>query len=158
MRHTSMTASILTAALLAFAAGNAFAAQHEGHHPDAAAPQAQSDPQAKPTEKDASGPGMKNGMKDGMKDSAKDGMMGGKMSGMMAKMEDREKQTSDLMAKLTDSMTAMENEKNAAALKQKMTDHRALLDQLQSLTSKPQCKMMDKMSGMMGNDAKSSAK
>jgi hypothetical protein len=133
MKRTVLTASILTAALLTFAAGNTFA-QHEMHHPDGSVALAQS--QTSPAQPAATG-----------------SAMGG---GMMAKMMDRQKQTSDLVAKLMASMDTIESEKNATALKQKLTEHRALLEQLQKQTSMGE--MMKNMPGMMGNDANPSAK
>ena len=106
--------------------------------------------------------GSNNAMKDMKAGDAKTAMQGdmkdmksGEM-GMMAKMKDREKQTSDLIAKLMASMDAIENEKNATAMKQKLTEHRALLEQLQKQTSMGD--MMKNMPGMIGNDAKPPAK
>jgi hypothetical protein len=163
MKCTAVKISILTAALIAFASGNAFA-QHD-RHSDAGATQAQATPQTTPSQANAPAPakGMMGGSNGPMKGDMKAGdaksadMKSGEM-GMMAKMQDREKQTSDLMAKLTSSMDAIDNEKNPTALKQKLAEHRALLEQLQKQTSEPKCELMEKMSSMMGKDGQAAAK
>lgn len=163
MKHTAMTVSILTAALIAFASGNAFA-QHD-HHPDSGATQVQTAPQT--TTPQANVPAPAKGMMDGSSGAMKGNMKAGDAQsadtksgemGMMAKMQDREKQTSDLIARLKSNLDAIDNEKNPTALKQKLADHRALLEQLQKQTSDPKCGMMEKMSSMMGKDGQAAAK
>ena len=64
------------------------------------------------------------------------------MSGMMGQMADMHQQMIDNMDKLMQSMTAIENEKNPAALKQKLAEHRALLEQMRT--------QMTQQGGMMG--------
>ena len=158
MKRTAITASILTAALITFASGNAFA-QHD-HHSDAGATQAQPTPQTTPAQPTAPAKGMMGGSNGAMEGDMKAGEAQSadtKSSemGMMAKMQDREKQTSNLIARLKSSMDAIDTEKNPTALKQKLADHRALLEQLQKQTSEPKCDMMKNMSGMPVNDTKS---
>jgi hypothetical protein len=161
MKPATLAVSIFAVALFWFPSASAFA-QHDTHHPDANAPQAQTAPQT------ATGGMMaNNAMKDMKPGDAKAADAQGDMKnmkdmksgemGMMAKMKDREKQTSDLIAKLAASMDAIDNEKNPTALKQKLADHRTLLEQLQKQDSEPKCDMMKNMSGMPAKDAQSPA-
>jgi hypothetical protein len=64
-------------------------------------------------------------------------MMGQYMNQMLA----RHQQMSELMDRLTESMAAMQTEKNPAALATKMAEHRALIEQMQ--------KLMNTQGGMM---------
>jgi uncharacterized coiled-coil protein SlyX len=88
------------------------------------------------------------------------GMMGGgMMMGMMGQMTTHHQQMTELMNKLMQSMTAIQNEKDPAALKAKMAEHQALLDQMRDQMGE-QGGMMQNMSGqmqrscpMMGNTA-----
>jgi hypothetical protein len=72
-------------------------------------------------------------------------MMGGQGQAMMGQymnqMLARHQQMSELMNKLTESMAAMQAEKNPAALATKMAEHRALIEQMQ--------KLMNTQGGMM---------
>lgn len=128
MRHKMITASILASALSVFAAGGALA-QHEEHHPETGTSQDQAQPGASP----------------GM---AGQGMMGAGMMGMMGQMTKHHEQMSALMAKLMASMKAIEDEKDPAALKSKLAEHRALLEQMHAQMTQ-QGGMMKDMPGMM---------
>ncbi len=109
MKHKLITASILAGALAVFAVGSTFA-QHDEHHPQ--------------TSQDQSQPGASGGMTD-------HGMMGGDMMmGMMGQMATHHQQMTSLMNKLMDSMKAIQGEKDPAALKQKLAEHQALLEQM----------------------------
>jgi hypothetical protein len=76
------------------------------------------------------------------------GMMGGGMTGMMGQMTAHHEQMSALMNKLMQSMAAIQSEKNPQALKSKLADHQALLDQMRSQMMQ-QGNMMQMMSGQM---------
>src|SRR5579862_9281423 len=105
MRHKMITASILAGALSVFAAGSAVA-QHDEHHPQ--------------TAQDQSQPGASGGM-------TGQGMMGGgMMMGMMGQMATHHQQMTSLMNKLMDSIKAIRDEKDPAALQQKLAEHQAL--------------------------------
>jgi hypothetical protein len=100
-------------------------AQHEEHH-DQAAPPA---------------------------DKADTGKMGGMMSGnmmtQMPKMMMGQTETGKLVDQLVQSFTAIEAEKDPAALKAKFAEHDALLKELQTKVQ-AQSHMMDMMQHMMG--------
>jgi len=77
---------------------------------------------------------------------ASPGMMGqGGMGGgmMMGQMMAHHQQMTELMNKLMQSMTAIQNEKDAAALKVKIAEHQALLAQMRD--------QMAQQGGMMHN-------
>ena len=76
------------------------------------------------------------------------GTMGGGMMGMMGQMTTHHQQMSTLMSKLMESMAAIQNEKNPDALKSKLAEHRALLDQMHGQMMH-QGKMMEMMSGQV---------
>ena len=76
------------------------------------------------------------------------GMMGGGMMGMMGQMATHHEQMSALMNKLMQSMAAIQSEKNPKALKSKLEDHQALLDQMRSQMMQ-QGNMMQSMSGQI---------
>jgi uncharacterized coiled-coil protein SlyX len=86
------------------------------------------------------------------------GMMGGgMMMGTMSQMMTHHQQMTELMNKLTQNMTAIQNEKDPAALKAKLAEHQALLEQMREQMTQ-QGGMMHNMSGqvqrscpMMGN-------
>jgi hypothetical protein len=111
MKSRFLAVASLAAALSAFSIGAA--AQH-----------AHSFAQAR-TSQEQSGPGMMGG-----------GMMGqgqGRMGqGMMGQMMSHHQQMSELMNKLMQSMSAMQNQKNSSALNKQMAEHKALLDQMRS--------------------------
>ena len=98
-------------------------AQHDEHHPDQAAPT----------------------------DKAATGMMDGKMmsGNMMSQMMTGQNETGKLVDRLMTSLTAIEQEKNSTARKQKLAEHGALLKELQTKVQ-AQTKMMDMMQHMMG--------
>jgi len=73
------------------------------------------------------------------------GMMGG-MTGMMGQMGTHHQQMTTLMNKLMESMKAIQNEKDPAALKSKLAEHQALLLQMRGHMAE-QSKMMQMMSG-----------
>lgn len=102
-------------------------AQHDEHHPDQVAPA----------------------------DKAATGKMGGMMDGtmahenMMSQMMTGQNETGKLVDRLMTSLTAIEQEKNSTARKQKLAEHSALLRELQTKVQ-AQTKMMDMMQHMMG--------
>lgn len=124
MRHTLVATSLLAGTLSVFAIGAA--AQHADHHPEDQTTQDQTKPsQAQP------------------------GMMGGgMMMNMMGQMTTHHQQMTTLMNKLIESMKAIENEKDPAALKLKLVEHRALLEQMHTQMTQ-QGGMMQDMPGMM---------
>ena len=75
------------------------------------------------------------------------GMMG---QGMMGPMMTHHQQMSELMNKLTQSMAALESEKDPAALKSKLAEHRALLEQMRTQMTQ-QSGMMQRMAVQVGN-------
>lgn len=82
--------------------------------------------------------------------------------GMMGQMMTHHQQMSDLMTKLMASMKAIEDEKDPAALKSKLAEHRALLEQMHTQMTQ-QGGMMKNMHGrmmkncpMMGDNTKPS--
>jgi hypothetical protein len=75
------------------------------------------------------------------------GMMG---QGMMGPMMSHHQQMSELMNKLTQSMAALESEKDPAALKSKLAEHRALLEQMRTQMTQ-QSGMMQRMAAQAGN-------
>jgi hypothetical protein len=137
MRNQKFSASILAIVLAAFAVGGA--AQQSGDAP-------QTTPEPNQTR-----PGMMGGR-----------MMGGGMmgNGMMGRMMNRQRQMADLTNQLAKSLDAIENEKDPAALKSKLAEHRALLERLQTQMTQ-QRGYMRQMSGhmmncpMMGNSSPS---
>lgn len=78
------------------------------------------------------------------------GMMG--MMGMMGQMGAHHQQMVENMNKLIQSMSAIEAEKDPAALKAKLAAHRALLEQMRSQMMQ-QGGMMQHMQEMMGGSA-----
>jgi hypothetical protein len=144
MRYKILEMGMLAGVLAVFAVGAV--AQREEHHPDSQATQ----PQAQtPTEPQ---PGMMGG-----------GMTGGMMS-MMGQMTNQNQQMSDMVAKMTQNMAAMQNEKDPTKIKTMMADQQAMLEQMRGQMMK-QGNMMQNSSGMMmkncpmaGDDSKPSAK
>ena len=74
------------------------------------------------------------------------GMSGGMMGQMMAQHQDM----SELMMKMTQSMTAINSEKDPAKLKTLLAEHSALLEQMRNKMS-GQGKMMQNMASNMTN-------
>jgi len=114
------------AAVTIFAVGAA--AQHEGHHSDAAAPPA--------------------------KAAASDTQ---KPCGMMAQKEQAAAETSNLADQLLKSYEAIQAEKDPAALKQKLAEHGTLLKELQSKVQAQPHKMemmQQKMAAPAGKEDK----
>ncbi len=74
------------------------------------------------------------------------GMMGGGMPMMMGQMATHHQQMTTLMNKLMQSMKAIQNEKDPTALKSKLAEHQALLDQMRGHMMQ-QGKMMQMMPG-----------
>ena len=66
---------------------------------------------------------------------------------MMGQMKAQNQDMAELMQKLMQSMTAIQGEKDSTALKSKLAEHAALLDQMRSKRMQ-QGDMMQKMSGM----------
>lgn len=81
--------------------------------------------------------------------SSKAGMMGGGMMGMMGQMGNHHQQMVENMNKLMESMSAIEAEKDPAALRAKLAAHRALLEQMRGQMMQ-QGSMMQHMQQMMG--------
>jgi hypothetical protein len=75
------------------------------------------------------------------------GMTGG---AMMNQMTTRHQQMTELMNKLTQSMAALESEKDPAALKSKLAEHRALLEQMRTQMTQ-QGGMMQRMAAQVQN-------
>jgi len=143
MRHTILKMGMLIGVLVLFAAGAV--AQHEEHYPDSHATQ----PQAQtPTQSGTAGSGMMSG---GMM-----GMMMNMMMGQMGQMMAQSQQMNDTMNKLMQSMTAIENEKDPAALKAKVAEHRALMEQMRGQMMQ-QGGMMQMMMGGMASSVKNDA-
>jgi hypothetical protein len=109
MRYQKIAALIVAAP---FAFGLNTAARHPQQDAQGQATQEQSKP---------CGPGM---MRSGQ------GMMGSDM--MTSRMMSRHQELREVMNKLMDSMTAIENETDPAALKSKLAEHRALLDKMRN--------------------------
>jgi hypothetical protein len=128
MKSKSITAFLL-GGVLAVYAGRA-AAQHSHDHSADSTNQNQ-------TKSDTASPGMKG-----------QGMTGGAMTGMMGQMMTHHKTMSGLMTKLMASMKAIEDEKDPAALKAKLAEHRALLGQMHTQMMQQGGRMKD-MTGMM---------
>lgn len=74
--------------------------------------------------------------------------MGGGMMGMVGQMTSHHHQMTALMNKLTESMTAIQNEKDPAALKARLADHATLLKQMHDEMMQ-QSGMMQRMSGQI---------
>lgn len=134
MRHKLFTASLVAASLSAFVIGGA-------------AQKSQQNPQDQTTQGQST-PGMMGGGMMGQSGGQGQGMMGSGMIGMMGQMTNHHQQMSTLMNKLRESMTAIQNEKDPEALKSKLAEHQALLNQMQSQMTQ-QGKMMQMMSGQI---------
>jgi hypothetical protein len=126
MRHKLFITSLLAAGLSAFVIGGA-------------AQESQQNPQDQSTA-GQSKPGM---MAQGA--GQDQGMMGGSMMRMMGQMTTHHQQMSALMNKLMENMAAIQNEKDPEALKSKLAEHQALLNQMHSQMMQ-QGKMMQMMS------------
>ena len=74
------------------------------------------------------------------------GMMGSGTPGQMGQMMNRHQQMMENMSKLMQSMAAIEAEKDPAALKAKLAEHRALLEKMRSHMTN-QGEMMQQMMG-----------
>ena len=81
-------------------------------------------------------------------DTASPGMMGQGMMGMMGQMKGNQQQMFRLMEKLMASLKAIEDEKDPAALKSKLAEHQALLNQMHEHMTQ-QGGMMSDLSDMM---------
>ena len=84
-------------------------------------------------------------------------MMGG---GVMSQMMTHHQQMTETMNRLMQSMTAIQNEKDPAALQSKLAEHRALLEQMRSqmmqqggVMQNMMQNMHNMMQGMMGGSA-----
>ena len=134
MRHKLFTASLLAASLSAFVIGGA-------------AQKSQQNSQDQTTQ-GQSAPGMMRGGMMGQGADQGQGMMGGGMMGMMSQMTTHHQQMSTLMNKLMESMSAIQNEKDPEALKSKLAEHQALLNQMRSQMMQ-QGNTMQMMSGQI---------
>ena len=144
MRHKVYAVTLLIGVMTLFA--GAAVAQHEEHHPQSQAPQGQTQPtQPSPAQPGMMGQGMTGqGGMGGMM-----GMMMNMMMGQMGQMMSQHQEMNDTMTKLMQSMTAIENEKDPAALKAKIAEHRALMEQMRGQMMQ-QGGMMQMMMGGMG--------
>jgi hypothetical protein len=133
MKTKIVTSTFLAAALFAFGIG-ASAQRSTG-------PQTPQDQ----TAQGQSNPGMTGGGMMGQGSGQGQGMMGG---GMMGQMTTHHQQMTGLMNKLMQSMTAIQNEKDPEALKSKLAEHQALLDQMHGQMMQ-QGRRMQMMSGQM---------
>ena len=163
MSNKVLKMGMVAAVSLAFAIG--VAAQHER----AANP---SQAQSTPAPPEAAKPGMMNGgmvgggmMSGGAIGGEMDkgnapGMMGGGIMGMMTnmmhgqmgQMMTQHQEMADTMNKMIQSMSAIESEKDPAALKAKMAEHRALMEKMRDQMSEQGGMMHMMMGGMMGAD------
>ena len=134
MRHKLFTVLSLAASLAAFVIGGA--AQKSQQNPQDQTTQVQSKP------------GMMGGGMMGQGTGRGQGMMGGGMVGMIGQMATRHQQMSTLMNKMMESRAAIQNEKDPEALKSKLAEHQALLNQMHSQMMQ-QGKMMQMMSGQI---------
>jgi hypothetical protein len=134
MRHKLLIASLLAAGLSAFVIGGA--AQMSQQNPQDQATQSQSKP------------GTMGGGMMGQSGGQDQGMMGGGMMRMMGEMTTHHQQMSTLMNKLMESMSAIQNEKDSEALKSKLAEHQALLNQMHSQMTQ-QGKVMQMMSSQI---------
>ena len=133
MRHKLFTAGLLATSLTAFVIGGA-----------AQKPRQNSQDQ---TNQSQSNPGMMGGGMMGQS-GAQGGMMGGGMVGMMGKMTTHHQLMSALMNKMIESMTAIQDERDPDALKSKLAEHQALMNQMRSQMMQ-QGNMMQMMSGQV---------
>lgn len=76
------------------------------------------------------------------------GVMGQGMTGMMGQMSTHHQTMTTLMNKMMESMAAIQNEKDPEALKSKLAEHQALLNQMRSQMMQ-QGKMMQMMNGQI---------
>jgi hypothetical protein len=76
------------------------------------------------------------------------GMTGQGMTGMMGQMSTHHQTMTTLMNKMMESMAAIQNEKDPEALKSKLAEHQALLNQMRSQMMQ-QGKMMQMMNGQI---------
>jgi hypothetical protein len=134
MRHKLFTASLLAATLTAFVIGGA-------------AQKSQQNAQDQTTQGQTK-PGMMGGGMMGQGAGQGQGMMGGGMMGMMGQMTTHHQQMSTLMNKLMQSIAAIRNEKDPEALKSKLAEHQALLDQMRTQMMQ-QGNRMQMMSGQI---------
>jgi hypothetical protein len=76
------------------------------------------------------------------------GMTGQGMTGMMGQMSTHHQTMTTLLNKMMESMAAIQNEKDPEALKSKLAEHQALLNQMRSQMMQ-QGKMMQMMNGQI---------
>ena len=107
MRHKAMIFSILAIALATLVISGA-------------AKRPQQTYQGQPTQ-DPSRPGMQGGM-----------MMGMSVGMMIGQMAAHHDEINETMDKVMQSMNALQNERNERVLRQKMSEHRALLEELRT--------------------------
>ena len=144
MKHLILTSAVLAAMLASFSVGTL--AQHEEHHPQDQATQPQTQGAPAPTPAGPSAPATMGS-----------GMMG---MGAMGQMMTRHQQMNETMTKIMQSMAAIENEKDPAALKAKLAAHRALIEQMRNqmmeeggMMQQMQNMMQQMMGGMGGRQA-----
>ena len=133
MKTRILTSTFLAAGLIAFGVG--VAAQSSS----------QDQTQKDQSTQGQSNPGMMGGGMMGQGAGQGQGMMRGNM---MNQMTTHHQQMSGLMNKLMESMAAIQSEKDPEALKSKLAEHQALLNQMQGQMMQ-QGKRMQMMSGQM---------
>ena len=139
MMRKILTASFLAAALSAFSVGAA--AQHPHDNAQGQTNQGQSMP-------GMMGGGMMGGGMMGQ-GAMGQGMMGQHgMMGMMGRMMAQHQHMTTLMSHLMQSMTAIQGEKASAALRAKIAEHMALLEQMHTRMMQ-QGNMMHEMAGQI---------
>jgi ElaB/YqjD/DUF883 family membrane-anchored ribosome-binding protein len=128
MRHNLVPAMVMAGALSGFSLGAP--ARHQEHHALNNPSQSQAQPsQPKSGQPGAMGPGMMG--------------MTGQMTSMTSAMMTEHQQMSEKMDKVMQSMAATENEKDPAALKEKMAELRKQMEQMRNQRMQQR--------GMMGN-------
>ena len=136
MKTKILTSTFLAAALFAFGIGST--AQRSSANQTA-------QDQAKQGQTNS---GMMGGGMMGQGAGQGQGMMGGDVTGMMGQMTTHHQQMSTLMNKVMESMAAIQSEKDPEALKSKLVEHQALLNQMRSQMMQ-QGKAMQMMSGQI---------
>jgi hypothetical protein len=132
MKTKILTGVFIAAAAIAFGIG--FAAQRSF---------------ADQTQKGPATQGQTNsGMMGGCMMNQGQGMMGQGMMGMMGQMTSHHQTMSNLMKKLMQSMSAIQGEKDPEALKLKLAEHQALLEQMRGQIMQ-QGNKMQMMSGQI---------
>jgi hypothetical protein len=162
MKATILTSSFLATALLVFGVGAA--AQRSSVNQTQQDQTTQSQSQSGTMGGGMMGEGamgggmMGQGMGQGQGQGQGRGMMGNgaSMMSMMGQMTTHHQQMSALMTQLMQNMTAIINEKDPVALKSKLAEHQALLNQMHSQMMQ-QGNVMKRMSGQISSNCPAAA-